>query len=187
MSSEIIIPEEYLCPITLGLMVDPVVCTDGKTYERTSILGLPTSSSPLTRQPIDKTNLIPNRNLKDAIERFKKKHMISVESDMIPKEQHPVVKTIVSKNTLKLEQFEQEQQRKKAEKLMIEREQKKKREAEEFIRRQNEKQEAERLTRIVKMFNAQITHEIPYGLEQEWNGSMNSDVHLSYSFIPLGK
>ena len=31
-------PDEYVCPITQELMVDPVTCADGHSYERTAIL-----------------------------------------------------------------------------------------------------------------------------------------------------
>ena len=65
------IPREFICPVTFEIMEDPVICCDGYTYEKSVILNLPNSLSPLTRQPIDKNNLIPNRNLKDAIERYK--------------------------------------------------------------------------------------------------------------------
>lgn len=66
------IPDEYICPITLEIMVDPVICEDGYTYEKKSILQLRTSISPMTRQLIDITKLIPNRALKHAIIRFNK-------------------------------------------------------------------------------------------------------------------
>ena len=66
----ITIPDELKCPITLELMNDPVLCEDGYTYERTAIMNIPNSLSPMTRQPIDKSKLIPNRALKSAIERF---------------------------------------------------------------------------------------------------------------------
>lgn len=65
------IPQEFICPITLSIMDDPVICDDGYTYERDAIIRLPNSLSPMTRQPINKTNLTPNRALKDAIERYK--------------------------------------------------------------------------------------------------------------------
>lgn len=65
------IPQEFICPITLNIMNDPVICEDGYTYERESIMSLPNSLSPMTRNPINKYNLIPNRALKDSIERFK--------------------------------------------------------------------------------------------------------------------
>ena len=69
--SSIDVPESFKCPITLDIMEDPVICEDGYTYERASILSLPTSISPMTRQPINKNKLIPNRNLKDMIVHFK--------------------------------------------------------------------------------------------------------------------
>lgn len=65
------IPQEFLCPITLSIMEDPVICDDGYTYEREAIIRLPNSISPMTRQSINKFNLIPNRAIKDAIERYK--------------------------------------------------------------------------------------------------------------------
>ena len=64
------IPEEFLCPITLDIMKDPVLCEDGYTYERSAIMSIRNSSSPMTRQRIDKTKLIPNGALKNVINRF---------------------------------------------------------------------------------------------------------------------
>jgi hypothetical protein len=65
------VPSEYICPITLNIMDNPVICDDGYTYEKDAILAIPNSMSPMTRQYINKNNLIPNRGLKDAIERYK--------------------------------------------------------------------------------------------------------------------
>lgn len=62
--------DDFLCPITLEIMNDPVICEDGYTYERTSIMSIHNSLSPMTRQPINKSKLIPNRALKSAIDRF---------------------------------------------------------------------------------------------------------------------
>jgi hypothetical protein len=47
-------------------MVDPVLACDGHTYERDAILQIRGSLSPMTRGPIDKTKLIPNRALKNS-------------------------------------------------------------------------------------------------------------------------
>jgi hypothetical protein len=69
--SEHQIPQEFICPITLSIMDDPVICSDSYTYERSAILQLRNSISPITRQYIDKNNLITNRAIKDSIERFK--------------------------------------------------------------------------------------------------------------------
>ena len=66
------IPDEYLCPITLLLMRDPVMGADGRTYERTAITQWLQSNpnSPITRQPMTISSLKPNYALKSAIERF---------------------------------------------------------------------------------------------------------------------
>jgi len=64
------IPNEFICPITLEIMTDPVICDDGHSYERTAISRLTTSISPITRQYIDLTRLIPNRALKNTIDKF---------------------------------------------------------------------------------------------------------------------
>jgi hypothetical protein len=67
------IPEEFLCPITLQIMTDPVIGSDGRTYERTAILQwLRTNPhSPITREPMNRSALKPNYALKSAIERFR--------------------------------------------------------------------------------------------------------------------
>ena len=65
-------PEEYLCPINLTLMNDPVIGSDGRSYERAAITQwLRTNPhSPITRQPMTASSLKPNYALKTAIERF---------------------------------------------------------------------------------------------------------------------
>lgn len=63
------IPDEFKCPITLDVMKDPVLCEDGFTYERSAILSIKNSLSPMTRQPININNLIPNRSLKNIIDK----------------------------------------------------------------------------------------------------------------------
>jgi hypothetical protein len=66
------VPEEYLCPINLTLMNDPVIGSDGRSYERAAITQwLRTNPhSPITRQPMNVSSLKPNYALKTAIDRF---------------------------------------------------------------------------------------------------------------------
>ena len=52
------IPSQFVCPISLEIMKDPVICLDGFTYERESIVNLPNNISPMTRQIINKNNLV---------------------------------------------------------------------------------------------------------------------------------
>ena len=65
------IPEEYLCPISQDIMLNPVICMDGQTYDRISITRwLETKSvSPHTNQRMEKT-LIPNYAMKNIIEKW---------------------------------------------------------------------------------------------------------------------
>ena len=58
------------CSITMEILTDPVICSDGFTYERTAIeIWLRSNnSSPMTGLVLENKNLIPNHNLRSAIE-----------------------------------------------------------------------------------------------------------------------
>ena len=61
-------PQEFICPITFAKMVEPVVASDGHSYERDAIervMGKGNGLSPLTREPL--TGLFPNLNLRKRI------------------------------------------------------------------------------------------------------------------------
>ena len=64
------IPNQYICPITLEIMREPTICTDGFTYEKEAILALTNKISPMTREPIDRKILISNIALKQLIQQF---------------------------------------------------------------------------------------------------------------------
>lgn len=66
----------FLCPITGCIMSDPVIGTDGYTYERSAITTWLNTKriSPMTKLPMSIHDLTPNRALKDAIEEFKAKN-----------------------------------------------------------------------------------------------------------------
>jgi len=67
------IPSILTCPITLTLFNDPVVASDGHTYEREAIERVIRQSqqSPLTREPLRTQNLNPNRIVKDMVDGFR--------------------------------------------------------------------------------------------------------------------
>ena len=69
--SEKEIPDAFKCPITLQIMVEPVVTSDGHTYEKIVIKKWLEShdTSPKTNQQIEKT-LVPNYALRSAIEQL---------------------------------------------------------------------------------------------------------------------
>ena len=68
---------DITCPISLQPMTDPVTDDDGTNYDRASIEAWlrNNNTSPITRNPI--TRLIPNRLLKDQIERFMSSHVVA--------------------------------------------------------------------------------------------------------------
>lgn len=65
-------PNEWLCPITLSVMRDPVIAEDGHSYERSAIeqwFGT-SNHSPKTGAPLRSTHLIPNHALRNTIEDY---------------------------------------------------------------------------------------------------------------------
>lgn len=64
------IPNEFLCPITLEIMTDPVIVATGQTYERSSIqkwLDSNRRTCPKTGQALEHMLLAPNFALKNLI------------------------------------------------------------------------------------------------------------------------
>jgi len=63
-------PESFFCPLTHELMRDPVMDHEGNSYERVSVENwlLEHNTSPITRNPLSKDKLAPNRALRDAID-----------------------------------------------------------------------------------------------------------------------
>ena len=63
---------DWLCPITLSLMRDPVIAADGHSYERDAITQwfAANSTSPKTGGRLLSTALIPNHALRNTIEQY---------------------------------------------------------------------------------------------------------------------
>ena len=70
--------EEYTCPITYGIFVDPVIASDGNTYERTAITHwlqqqvLRPHGRIVNPQgtPLPDTILTPNYHMRRALDRI---------------------------------------------------------------------------------------------------------------------
>lgn len=76
-------PNEFLCPITMEEMTDPVIGSDGHTYERSAIIRALQSNpkSPITRESMNIISLKPNFALKAALERWKKEQVKTKEKE----------------------------------------------------------------------------------------------------------
>ena len=65
-------PPGFICPITQGIMMDPVCDRDGNSFERDAIEAWieVRGTSPITRSPLAVSDLVPNRSLKTSIEEY---------------------------------------------------------------------------------------------------------------------
>lgn len=72
------VPNEFYCPITMELMTDPVIASDGFSYEREAIESWLRQKqlSPMTNEPLKNKDLLPNRQLKKLIDDYQDKHGI---------------------------------------------------------------------------------------------------------------
>ena len=70
----------FNCPLTLELLRDPVICSDGHTYERTAIESWlkDNGRSPLTNLSLSTRNLIPNIALRNDILESKQKSIRTI-------------------------------------------------------------------------------------------------------------
>ncbi|XP_022738634.1 U-box domain-containing protein 19-like [Durio zibethinus] len=66
-------PEDFRCPISLELMIDPVTVSTGQTYDRSSIqkwFKAGNAICPKTGEKLKNTELVPNTNLRKLIHQF---------------------------------------------------------------------------------------------------------------------
>lgn len=70
---ELIIPNHFLCPISLQLMKDPVTLSTGATYDRDSIerwIDAGNSTCPITNQPLKNPEPLPNHAIRKLIQHW---------------------------------------------------------------------------------------------------------------------
>ncbi|XP_025206511.1 WD repeat, SAM and U-box domain-containing protein 1-like isoform X1 [Melanaphis sacchari] len=73
LSSSTDTPDEFICPITQQIFRDPVICSDGHTYDRSAMMSWfrrGKFSSPLTNEPLVSKSMTPNTTIKEAISVF---------------------------------------------------------------------------------------------------------------------
>ncbi|XP_057964966.1 E3 ubiquitin-protein ligase CHIP isoform X2 [Malania oleifera] len=71
------VPDYLCCKITLDILRDPVITPSGVTYERLVILNhlqKVGNFDPVTREPLNESDLIPNLAIKEAVHAFLDKH-----------------------------------------------------------------------------------------------------------------
>lgn len=80
-------PDAFQCPVTKELMRDPVIASDGHSYERATLTKLfqTDGRSPLTREVLHRNIAIPNINLKKRIQELPEE-LISMSTKRIRKD-----------------------------------------------------------------------------------------------------
>ncbi len=105
-----------ICPISHQIMIDPVMTSDGQTYEREVITQwlLTSQTSPLTNAPLANTTLIPNIALRNIIENIIEQGLVSlgevkqyydakgVQGSEFTKKRNLVIKNKIKNSNLKL-------------------------------------------------------------------------------------
>ncbi|XP_010548323.1 PREDICTED: U-box domain-containing protein 5 isoform X2 [Tarenaya hassleriana] len=75
-------PEEFICPLSLRIMYDPVIISSGQTFERVWIqkwFDEGNDSCPKTKTKLDNLLLYPDTRMKDLISRWCSKYGVNVE------------------------------------------------------------------------------------------------------------
>jgi mitogen-activated protein kinase kinase kinase len=85
MDADALIPENFICPLTLDAFDDPVVARDGHTYSRAAIERHFTErqTSPMTNERLESTQLLPNHTLRKSIEEWRGKQPMVVDPQRI--------------------------------------------------------------------------------------------------------
>ncbi|PIN05690.1 Ubiquitin--protein ligase [Handroanthus impetiginosus] len=86
-STSVVIPNEFLCPITLEIMTDPVIVATGQTYERESIqqwLNSNHRTCPKTGQVLSHLSVVPNFALKNLILQWCEKNNFQLQKKEMP-------------------------------------------------------------------------------------------------------
>ncbi|KAE8698986.1 U-box domain-containing protein 11 [Hibiscus syriacus] len=81
----LVIPVDYLCPISLELMRDPVIVATGQTYERSYIqrwIDCGNVTCPKTQQKLKNLTLTPNYVLRNLISQWCTRHNIEQQSGL---------------------------------------------------------------------------------------------------------
>ncbi len=77
-----LIPANFICTLTLEAFDDPVVSNDGHTYSRSVIehwFSLQ-QTSPMTNERSDNTQVLPNHTLRKAIEEWRGKQPLPIDT-----------------------------------------------------------------------------------------------------------
>lgn len=93
MSSAAAVPEQFICPLTLRLMYDPVIIASGETFERLWIqkwFDEGHDTCPKTKRTLPHLSVTPNTVLKDLITKWCTANKASISDPSLPVVSHPL-------------------------------------------------------------------------------------------------
>ena len=102
----VLVPNQFICPITLEILKHPLMTRSGLVFERSAILDWlenGNNTCPLTREPMRLSDLITHRPLKSQIEMWRSANGIPLtdeESEREEEDRFDVVCTIPAHKTL---------------------------------------------------------------------------------------
>ena len=79
------IPRSFICPLTMEAMVDPVIDSEGNTFERAALLQWLShyGASPISRQPLNANLVVPNFALRETIHEVMGKTWVEKQTEQI--------------------------------------------------------------------------------------------------------
>jgi U-box domain len=86
-------PKEFICPLTLSVMIDPVLTRHGHSYEREAIMqwiARDTGLCPMTRKPLRLSDMITNHHLRAQIHRWRRENDLNIRLIVTPNDMHNI-------------------------------------------------------------------------------------------------
>lgn len=105
-AAERVVPKGFYCPLTMDIMFEPVLDTEGNSYERSALLDWLKlhRTSPISRQPLSERMVVPNNALRDCIHEFMGSQWVAEKESQQPTER-PRMHTTTSTSRGKIECF----------------------------------------------------------------------------------
>jgi hypothetical protein len=110
-TNDIEAPDHFICPLTLEVMVHPLMTRLGHSFERSAILAWLKRNdiNPLTREPLGLRDLVINRGLQAEIRRWKAKNyedQVDSETEASSDDDSVDSKMLLCFSTMTLEELE---------------------------------------------------------------------------------
>ncbi|CAG9312010.1 unnamed protein product [Blepharisma stoltei] len=174
------IPDNYICPITQEIMINPVVAADGHSYEKEAILKWFKTghlTSPLTNEKLSSFSVIDNFRLKAIIKDFKeslsevqRQKQLKIEEERAMKEKEEAYKVNLEKiqeeNKANLEFLEEEKEKVKKLKENVEQMEREAEKLQEKVEEMNLERKISYEDKIIEYIANNLSFELAFSIRQ---------------------